>query len=78
VAQAHIGGDLMRAAEAWSRGGGYGELASDTEAHNELNRTVHAGLGFVEVETLVVFRKQLQDGQAQSMSRRHLAPGVLS
>ena len=43
----------MRAAEEWSRSRGY------TEAVNRLSRAAHKALGFVEVETLVVFRKEL-------------------
>ncbi len=54
-----IGGALMRAAEDWSRQRGYTELGSDTEAANRLSREAHAALGFEEVVTLVVFRKQL-------------------
>lgn len=55
-----IGGALMKAAEDWSRSRGYIELGSDTEATNALSRAAHAALGFHEVDTLVVFRKQLQ------------------
>jgi hypothetical protein len=51
----------MKRAEEWSRSRGYIELGSDTEATNALSRAAHAALGFHEVETLVVFREQLQD-----------------
>jgi aminoglycoside 6'-N-acetyltransferase I len=54
-----IGGELMRAVEAWCRERGYGELGSDANADNRLSRVAHAALGFGEVETLVVFRKRL-------------------
>ena len=56
-----VGGALVRAAEEWSRAGGYTELGSDTEEVNRLSRAAHAALGFEEVETLVIFRKSLED-----------------
>ena len=54
-----VGGALMRAAETWCRERGYTEFGSDARADNRLSRTVHAALGFEEVEELVVFRKPL-------------------
>jgi aminoglycoside 6'-N-acetyltransferase I len=56
-----VGGALMNAAEAWSRARGYTELGSDTEEVNRLSRAAHAALGFEEVETLVIFRKVLEE-----------------
>lgn len=54
-----VGGALMRAAEEWSRQRGYTEMGSDALVTNRLSREAHAGLGFQEVEEIVVFRKAL-------------------
>jgi aminoglycoside 6'-N-acetyltransferase I len=54
-----LGRALVRAAEEWSRGRGFSELASDTEVHNVGSQRAHAGCGFEEVERLVKFRKRL-------------------
>ena len=54
-----VGRALMDAAEAWARGRGHVEIASDTQLENELSQKTHAALGFAEVERLVVFRKPL-------------------
>jgi aminoglycoside 6'-N-acetyltransferase I len=65
-----IGGALMEAAEGWSRGQGYTELGSDALADNQISRAAHRALGFEEVETLVVFRKEIRavvsEGELQS------------
>ncbi len=50
---------LMNFAEKWALSLGYNELASDTEIENERSISMHAHLGFKEVERVVCFLKQL-------------------
>jgi aminoglycoside 6'-N-acetyltransferase I len=50
---------LMNAGERWARERGFFELASDTQIDNVTSRQAHAALGFAEVETLVILRKDL-------------------
>jgi aminoglycoside 6'-N-acetyltransferase I len=54
-----VGRALMQAAEDWARGGGFTELASDTEPWNERSIAAHARCGFRETERLVKFCKSL-------------------
>jgi aminoglycoside 6'-N-acetyltransferase I len=54
-----IGGALMRAAEAWARGRGYPELASDALLDNTISHAAHRGVGFEEVERTVHYRKRI-------------------
>ena len=54
-----VGAELVRAAEAWARGKGFTELASDTQLANTGSQLAHEALGFVEVERLVAYRKVL-------------------
>ena len=54
-----IGRSLVRAAEEWSRGRGFTELASDAELANIHAQQAHRHLGFEEVDRLVKFRKRL-------------------
>ncbi len=54
-----IGRALVAAAEAWARAQGCTEMASDTQHDNEGSQAAHARLGYVEVERLVCFRKEL-------------------
>ena len=54
-----MGSALLRAVEAWARGQGYRELASDTELANLISQQAHERLGFAEVERAVRYRKQL-------------------
>ena len=54
-----VGTALVQAAEAWARGKGFTELASDTQLANTGSQLAHAALGFVEVERLVAYRKVL-------------------
>jgi len=54
-----FGQALLRAAEAWARGKGCREMASDTEAANQLSQDAHQALGYEVVETIVQFRKDL-------------------
>ncbi|MBN1458738.1 MAG: GNAT family N-acetyltransferase [Armatimonadetes bacterium] len=51
-----IGRRLVEAAEAWARGHGCQEMASDALSENTVSREAHARLGF---EVLVHFRKNL-------------------
>jgi aminoglycoside 6'-N-acetyltransferase I len=53
------GSALLRAVEAWARGQGYRELASDTELANLISQRAHERLGFTEVERAVRYRKRL-------------------
>ncbi len=55
-----LGRALMAAAEDWSRAHDYPEMGSDALAENRDSREAHAAMGFKEVETFVVFRKQLK------------------
>lgn len=55
-----IGRRLIEAAEAWSLGQGYTELASDAELGNTLSHRAHAAMGFAEEERVVHFRKDLR------------------
>jgi len=50
---------LMQAAEAWARGKGLSEMASDTQTHNHLSLAAHVKLGYTEVERLIHFCKRL-------------------
>lgn len=54
-----LGEALVLAAEAWARGKGFTEFASDTQLANTGSQLAHAALGFVEVERLVAYRKVL-------------------
>ena len=54
-----IGRSLVRAAEEWSRGRGFTELASDAELENVQSQKAHRQLGFEEVDRLVKYRKRL-------------------
>lgn len=57
-----IGAALIAAAEAWARGRGLTEFASDTTLDNTLSQQAHRRLGFTEVERAVLYRKLLGDG----------------
>lgn len=54
-----LGAGLVHAVEAWARGRGYRELASDTELANLGSQRAHERLGFREVERAVRYRKLL-------------------
>jgi aminoglycoside 6'-N-acetyltransferase I len=54
-----VGRALMTAAEAWARGRGCRELASDTTLDNTASAAAHQALGFEEVEQIRCFRKAL-------------------
>lgn len=59
--QRGLGGELIRAAEAWARSHGFKEIASDAEIDNEISHAAHRALGYEEVERLVCFRRSLDD-----------------
>lgn len=55
---------LVAAVEAWARGQGCAELASDTQPENTVSQAVHARLGFVETDRAVFFSKRLAPAPA--------------
>ena len=54
-----VGAALVRGAEAWARGQGFRELASDTHLDNVVSQRAHHALGFEEVDRVVEYRKML-------------------
>lgn len=54
-----IGAALIRASEGWGRAQGCSEFASDALADNDVSASAHKALGFVEVEVIRCFRKDL-------------------
>ena len=54
-----LAGTLTSAAENWAREKGCTEMASDTWLDNETSIRAHLKLGYVEVEKLIHFVKQL-------------------
>ncbi len=54
-----IGRHLVEAVEAWARGLGCRELASDALADNQVGIRTHLAVGFEETERVVFFRKGL-------------------
>lgn len=54
-----LGRRLIAAAEAWARGRGCTEMASDADLDNTLSQRAHQRLGYEEVERSVHFRKDL-------------------
>jgi aminoglycoside 6'-N-acetyltransferase I len=56
-----VGRALVRAAEAWARGQGCTEMASDTEFENATSQRAHRALGYEEVDRLVHFRRDLTE-----------------
>jgi len=56
-----VGRALVAAAEAWARGRGCREFASDTTIDNTSSAAAHAALGFEEVERIRCFRKPLAE-----------------
>jgi len=55
-----VGGELVRAAEAWALEQGYQEMASDCEIDNDGSLFAHLALGYKETERLIHFRKRIQ------------------
>jgi aminoglycoside 6'-N-acetyltransferase I len=54
-----VGRTLVAAGEAWARGNGCTEFASDALIDNPVSQAAHRALGFTEVEAIVCFRKDL-------------------
>ena len=54
-----VGRLLVEAAEAWARGQGCREMASDSLMENALSEQAHTGLGYEVVGRSVLYRKQL-------------------
>jgi aminoglycoside 6'-N-acetyltransferase I len=54
-----VGRALVAAAEAWARGQGCREMASDTELDNTASQAAHLRLGYVEADRIVQFYKKL-------------------
>jgi aminoglycoside 6'-N-acetyltransferase I len=54
-----VGRALLNAAEAWARGLGCQEFASDAVADNAVSAAAHRALGFEEVVVIRCFRKSL-------------------
>jgi len=55
-----IARQLIAAVEAWARGLGCGELASDALIDNAPSHATHIAAGFEETERVVYFRKRLR------------------
>lgn len=53
------GKGLLAAAEAWARGCGYREMASDARLDNVISHAAHCRAGYEEVDRVVQFRKSL-------------------
>ena len=54
-----VGRALLRAAEAWARGRGYREMASDALLGNDVSHAAHRAAGYEEVDRVVQYRKAL-------------------
>ena len=54
-----LGRALIAAAEAWARGLGLTEMASDCDLGNDVSLQAHTALGYEEVERIICFRKLL-------------------
>lgn len=59
VRRSGYGRALLEAADAWARGRGYSEMASDALLDNTVSHEAHIRSGFSEVERVVQFRKSL-------------------
>jgi aminoglycoside 6'-N-acetyltransferase I len=58
-----LGRALMRAGEDWARARGLTEMASDALLFNMASAAAHRALGFVEVERIVCFRRDLSTAE---------------
>ena len=54
-----VGRQLVEAVEAWARGRGLTEMASDCLLDNRISELAHHALGYEEVERSIHFRKSL-------------------
>lgn len=57
-----VGRALVDAAEAWARGRGCTEMASDRELANEASGAFHEAVGYQETVRIVCYRKSLVSG----------------
>ncbi len=57
--RSRLGAQLVAAAEAWARGLGCSEMASDRALDNESSGAFHEALGYEEVDRIVCLRKAL-------------------
>lgn len=57
--RAGVGRALIDAAEAWARGQGCRQMASDAELWNEVSQRAHGALGYEVAARLVLFKKDL-------------------
>jgi aminoglycoside 6'-N-acetyltransferase I len=55
-----VGGELVRAAEAWADAQGCSEMASDCLLDNEVSQHAHLALGYSEHERVVQYCKKLR------------------
>jgi aminoglycoside 6'-N-acetyltransferase I len=55
-----VGRLLVRAAEAWARAQGCGELASDSAADDAASRAAHRAVGFEETGLVRCYRRDLE------------------
>jgi aminoglycoside 6'-N-acetyltransferase I len=62
VRRSGVGGRLVAAAEAWARGRGCREMASDCLLDNDVSFRAHTALGYAEVNRVIQFRKPLGGG----------------
>ncbi|TQV75258.1 GNAT family N-acetyltransferase [Aliikangiella marina] len=54
-----IGAMLVANAESWAVSCGYRQIASDTETSNQVSISAHKNLGYLEVDKIVCFKKDL-------------------
>jgi len=54
-----VGGQRVRAAEAWARAKGCSEMAADTDLDNGVSEAAHQRLGYAIVGRVLCFRKEL-------------------
>ena len=54
-----LGRALLAAAEDWARQRGYTEMASDALIDNEVSHRAHRNAGYIEVDRVITYRKQL-------------------
>ena len=59
-----VGRALVAAAEAWARGRGYSEMASDARLDNTVSHAAHRRAGYEVVDRVVQFRKDLSPDAA--------------
>lgn len=60
IRESGVGRALVRGVEAWARGLGCSEMASDREITNEASGAFHLAVGFEEAVRMVTYRKDLR------------------